>query len=277
MGRPLWFVSLLKALYPARHTFARLTRLPLIGQITEAIFFDGDHVVCLPNDRLIPIGEAVDLPDSVVLPSHVVEHFVEQSSYRWIMNECICRAGANCQDYPHDLGCLFMGEAVLQINPKLGRLVSKEEALVHLRRAREAGLVHMVGRNKMDTIWLGAQPGDKLLTICHCCPCCCLWSTIPEIHPVIGNKIERMPGLELRVTERCVGCGLCEGVCFVDAIRIVDGRAQIGDACRGCGRCVELCPQGAIELSLGEGQPMQQTIERLSSLVDVTSDDQRQA
>ena len=270
MGRPLWFVELLKTLYPARYTFARLTRLPLIGEITEAIFFDGDHVVCLPPDKVIQVSEAVSLPGSVVLPSQVADHFVEQSSYRWIMHECLCRAGAHCEHYPRDLGCLFMGEAVLQINPRLGRLVSKEEARAHLARAREAGLVHMIGRNKMDTIWLGAQPGDRLLTICHCCPCCCLWSTIPQIHPVIGDKIERMPGLQVSVTDACVGCGRCaEGICFVEAIRLVDGRASISEACRGCGRCWQVCPEGAIQIDLGESNPMREAIEKLATLVDV--------
>jgi hypothetical protein len=90
------------------------------------------------------------------------------------MNTCLCRDAKQCKDYPIDLGCLFLGEAALGINPRLGRGVTKREALEHIRRCREAGLVHLIGRNKLDTVWLGVGPGDKLLTICHCCPCCCL-------------------------------------------------------------------------------------------------------
>jgi Fe-S-cluster-containing hydrogenase component 2 len=79
-----------------------------------------------------------------------------------------------------------------------------------------------------------------------------------------------MPGVQVRVTERCTGCGRCvAGVCFVDAIHMVDGRAEIGAGCRGCGRCVEACPQQAIELSIHEGQYVAATVASLSAVVDV--------
>ena len=80
-----------------------------------------------------------------------------------------------------------------------------------------------------------------------------------------------MPGVSITVTEQCVGCGTCtQGVCFVDAIRLVGNRAVRSDACRGCGRCVDVCPQGAIEISIGGGQGVEKTIGRLSKLVDVS-------
>jgi electron transfer flavoprotein alpha subunit len=61
-----------------------------------------------------------------------------------------------------------------------------------------------------------------------------------------------------------------EGVCFVDAIRMDDELAVIGDACRGCGRCVEICPADAIELSFDEDRFVRESIERLSPLVDLS-------
>jgi len=130
--------------------------------------------------------------------------------------------------------------------------------------------VHLVGRNKLDTVWLGVGPGAKLFTICNCCPCCCLWKILPELTPRIGHKITRLPGVEVKVTERCRGCGTCsDGVCFVDAISLVDGRAHIDGTCRGCGRCVEACPNKAIELTIEEGSYVQEAICRLSQRVDV--------
>ena len=78
-----------------------------------------------------------------------------------------------------------------------------------------------------------------------------------------------MPGVNVTVTDRCAGCGTCAaGICFVDAIRLVDGCATIGDACRGCGRCVEASPNEAIALTIGVGEPVSHTIARLASLVD---------
>ncbi|MFH1086604.1 MAG: 4Fe-4S binding protein [Chloroflexota bacterium] len=275
MARPVWLTKLFRWAYPTRRVFARLTQVPLVGRFADAALFSGGDVVYLPPDRAIAVNEAIAEPESVALPSNVVAHFIEQSSHRFIMHECICRAGAQCQDYPVDLGCLFLGEAVLRINPKLGRLVSKEEALAHVRRARAAGLVHMIGRNRMDSVWLGASPAERLLTICHCCPCCCLWGTIPHLHPQIADRVRRMPGVEVVVTERCVGCGRCaRDVCFVDAIRLRDGRAVIDDAaCRGCGRCVEVCPHDAIALRMAEDSAIA-LVEHLGALVDVARDGQ---
>jgi UDP-glucose 4-epimerase len=80
-----------------------------------------------------------------------------------------------------------------------------------------------------------------------------------------------MPGVHVGVSERRLGCATCtRGVCFVDAIHILGGRAVITDACRGCGRCVEVCRQGAIEITIeGEGF-VAETIARIAPLVDVT-------
>jgi NAD-dependent dihydropyrimidine dehydrogenase PreA subunit len=270
MARPLWFVELVKKPFPYRFLLAELTKLPILGSLVDYMLFHGDDILYLPDDRVIEIHESVERPGEMVLPSRVVEHFIEQANHHWIMDACLCRQADKCEHYPVDLGCLFLGEATLGINPKLGRHVTKAEALEHVRRCREAGLVHMVGRNKLDTVWLGVGPGQRLMTICNCCPCCCIWRMIPNVAPEIGAKINRMPGVSLAVTDRCLACGDCtQDVCFVDAIHLNNHRAVITEACRGCGRCVRVCPQGAIELSIDDERFVEKSINRLSSRVDV--------
>ena len=271
MSRPTWFIDLIKKTFPGRFRAAELTKVPVIGRAVDRALFAGDDLIYLPKDNIIPIGRSIPGPESVVLPSQIVEHFIEQAAYHWIMNFCICRDASACRDYPITLGCLFLGKAVLEINPQHGRLVSKEEALAHARRCREAGLVHLIGRNKLDTVWLGAGPSHKLMTICNCCPCCCLWRMLPQIDPAIGNKVSRLPGISVAVTDHCAGCGICTaGFCFVDAIRLEDGRVAISDACRGCGRCVEICPNGAIELTIDNGHFAERAVAHLTALVDVS-------
>lgn len=275
MGRPLWFVNLIKKAFPSRFRVAGLTKVPIVGRLIDYGLFEGDDIIYLPKDNVvqnvIQIGQPIEGAGNMVLPSQVVEHFIEQTNYYWIMDFCICREASHCEDYPINLGCLFLGKAVLGINPRIGRRVTKAEALEHARRCREAGLVHMIGRNKLDSIWLGANPSHRLLTICHCCPCCCLWKMLPQLAPSISNKVTKMSGVTVAVTERCVGCGTCtQDVCFVNAVRLDGQRAVIGDACRGCGRCVEICPEQAIELSIDDAGFVEKTIARLSSRVDVS-------
>ncbi len=273
MGAPLWMVQLLKKTFPNRRIIALLTKVPIIGRIVDKLLFDGDYIIYLPKDNVIEIkiGQQLERPIETALPSQIVHEFIEKANYHWIMNFCICRDAAKCKDYPIEYGCLFLGEAVLDINPHLGKLVSKEDAHEYVRKCREAGLVHLIGRNKLDAMWLNVKPGEKLLTICNCCPCCCLWKILPDLNPEIGRKITKMKGVSVEVTEACVGCGTCteEDVCFVNAIHLKNNRAFIGPDCRGCGRCVEVCPEEAIVLNIDNTSYIEDSIESIDSIIDV--------
>jgi ferredoxin len=271
VARPLWFVELIKKAFPQRFLVARMTRIPGIKQIFDKWLFEGDDIIFLTKDNVIQINANIQEPEQMVLPSQVVEHFINEASYHWIMRKCICRDASRCRKYPIDLGCIFLGKAALQINPELGRRVTKQEALEHARKCREAGLVHMIGRNKLDAVWLNVRPGKKLLTICNCCECCCLWRVLPQIAPDISAKIHRMPGVTVTVNDLCTGCGECaDGVCFADSIHIKEGKAVITDACRGCGRCLTVCPSEAIEISFENEGFEKDMVERLSQLVDLS-------
>ncbi len=272
MAAPFWIKYLINKTFSQRFFWARLTNYPVIGKMVDYALFDGDDIFYLPKDKTIPVNEAVDTPEGMMAPSQIVEHFIRQASYRWIMDFCICRDSTHCKDYPTDLGCIFLGEAVKEINPRFGRIVTAEEALVHARKCREAGLVHLIGKNKLDSVWLNAGPGEKLMTICNCCPCCCLWKILPDINPEISAKINRLPGLTVTVTDQCIGCGKCtKEVCFVNAITLEEKQAIINqNMCRGCGRCVDVCPNQAIQITLEDNEYISRSIQRLKNAVDVT-------
>lgn len=270
MSLPLWMVRVTKVCFPSRFFWARCTRVPVLGHVIRFLAFHRDRIFFLPRNRVVEMNRPIESSGEHAVPTELVERFIRQAKHHWIMDRCICRDSTGCGDYPVELGCLFMGEAALGINPRLGRRVTQEEALEHLRRCQEEGLVHLIGRNRLDTLWLGIGPGERLLTVCHCCPCCCLWKMLPHLDASVGRRVTRLPGVDVFVTERCTGCGKCtEGVCFVDAIRLDGDRAEIGDECRGCGRCVEACPEGAIELRFDGGASLREAEQAIDRLVDI--------
>jgi len=47
---------------------------------------------------------------------------------------------------------------------------------------------------------------------------------------------------------KCIGCGTCVGVCPVEAIEMIKGKAEIDKKkCIHCGSCKNVCPVEAIE------------------------------
>jgi hypothetical protein len=274
MSLPIWIVRLIKFGFPYRFSIARLSKLPLLGKIIKYLFFHKDKMILLPQNKTVKLKTKIDIAENfenIVLPSQIVEHFIEQSNHHFIMNFCICRDSAHCSDYPIHLGCLFLGKGALDINPKLGRSVSKTDALEHIQQCQDAGLVHLIGRNKLDKIWLGVRHGHQLMTICNCCPCCCLWKMLPNLDRQISSNVTKMPGVGIAVTDRCIGCRTCaQGICFVNAIHLENGIAVINQDCRGCGRCVAICPNHAIEIQIdNQIDFIQDSIDRIALLVDL--------
>ncbi len=270
MSTPVWFVNLIIKTFSQIFTLAKLSHLPGLGRLIEYSLFENDDIMYLPKDQVIPLNVSLASEGEFMVPSKIVEHFIHEASYHWIMDTCICRKASACKDFPIDLGCLFLGEAARGINSELGRPVSTGEAMVHAQKCREVGLVHMIGRNKLDSVWLNVRPGHKLLTICNCCPCCCLWRILPDVTPKIGNKVTAMPGVTVSINSNCVGCGTCtHDVCFTQAIRLKGERAVIGQDCRGCGRCADACPNRAIDVNMNHPDFVDDAIARISKVVDV--------
>ncbi|MFT5875228.1 MAG: ferredoxin [Clostridium sp.] len=54
----------------------------------------------------------------------------------------------------------------------------------------------------------------------------------------------------VRITDKCVSCGICKKVCSFKAIKEGNPYKVIGERCDDCGSCMIACPVGAINESL---------------------------
>jgi len=263
MFRSDWRYEIGKRFFKQFVGLAPVTRTPLVGEWFYKTFFCAED-----HGRIIPIKKSIKDVENVVLPSEIVEHLVKKSSRRFIMKKCICRTAESCKKYPEDLGCIFLGEAVKSISPGLGKTASVDEALEHLEKCESAGLVHLIGRYKFDAVLLNAGPSDRLLSICNCCECCCVFRVVSRIYRPAGESLRKLEGVVVSSNDNCKGCGLCAETCFVNAISLSDNKSRVSDMCRGCGRCVRACPNNAMTLTFEESSGwFERTVKPLEQIV----------
>ena len=277
-------VRVINFTFNTRFVLARACqKFPPLAWMAHKMFFEGDDIQVLPRDAAIKTLHAGDVKEldvnakvpisneNTVVPSQLLKEMIKRSRYHFLMDNCICRTSNQCQEYPHDLGCLFLGKGSQRVSSKLGRTVTVSEAIKHVERCQEAGLVPIIGRNKIDSVWLSTGPKDELLSICHCCQCCCLWKMTPNLPEGMSSSFSPMEGVEIIFNpELCNGCGSCASeTCFVDAITIMNGKAKRNETnCRICGRCVEVCPRDAVKIVMHDNA-LKNSLERVEHLVDV--------
>jgi len=247
----------------------RWSNVPLLKHIINPFFK-------YPYNELtsIPIGVELKTPDSVALPTRVVERFIEQASQIFILDECICRSILSCKKHPKNLGCMALGKGTERMHPSQGSFVGFEEAKAHVQRAAAEGLIANIAHVWIDVLAFGLWDFKRLMFICFCDDCCCLYRThMRRRGPNLERACKKLPGLATVINaDACDGCARCVAACFVGAIAIEDGRAVIGAACKACGRCVDLCPTGAARLVVTESEAdiLGQVMERIERVADIT-------
>jgi electron transport complex protein RnfB len=215
------------------------------GQFFQDGLFLRDFVnTKIPQMRTIPIQRSITPKHHIGSYDEILK-IIEQNKGPIVILECVCRAGAEKQGQPckqtsRKETCMALGDIAKSLaeSGKLGRSISKEEALDIMRKNQEDGLV--------------LQPSNtqEPEAICSCCGCCC---GLLKIHKMIPNPVSHWATnffAEVN-TELCSGCGECEEECQVDAMKLDDEKMTATvdlTRCLGCGLCVAVCPENAIEL-----------------------------
>jgi len=151
-----------------------------------------------------------------------------------------------------------------------GRIATSDEAIERVRLAYENGLMPLLGSGGMEGE--NAPNTGRLMSMCFCCPCCCINGIFMRNGTSAFKLINRMEGLEVEVDkDTCVGCGECLEVCAFKGMEMIDGKAEVNqNRCLGCGKCEMTCPNGAISIHLDDINRVDEFINTLESYVDVS-------
>jgi len=203
------------------------------------------------KEKLIRIDESVDVPKSQVLPYELVEFLINNNNIFAII-PCYCRTIGEysrdpCQVASHELGCLYGGDAAQHfLNIGVGKKMTKEEAIEHIKKAEKAGLVHTTVADNSLTC---------SLFICNCCSCHCIL-----LHPTKKYRLKTVnPSNFVAKIDKalCIKCETCLKRCQMDAIfhqwpnepDSSDEHMFVREEfCIGCGVCASNCPNNAIKM-----------------------------
>ena len=261
---------ILKYIFNWRFRIAEFTKKSKIyKKIIDFTLFKDDEIVVIPNT--ININAKIESEGSEFLPTEIIKEVIKRSDDIVIMNSCLCRTSNNCKDYPQDIGCIFLGPTAAKIPSHIGKKSTVEEALAQVDRADAAGLSHIIGRNKIDTVWMNVHPGKGLLTICHCCPCCCLWKVYPNLDDEISEKLEKLDGVSVELhDENCKKCKKClDDICMFNAISFKNNKITIDrNICKGCGLCVNTCKFNAITINYTD-ETIDNVVNRIDDLIEI--------
>ncbi len=191
--------------------------------------------------QTLPIEEEIKSIQEA-LPYERVSTLVDTSQSIMVM-ECICKKEQAIKDNrcekPLEVCMAFAPIPGVFDDSKNGRVVGRDEAKAILRKAEDAGLVHMTGNIQEGRFY-----------ICNCCGCCCgVLRGINELG-IPASTVVNSHYYAVIDPGACTMCGVCaDERCQVNAIEEGDDAYRVvPEKCIGCGLCVTTCPVEAIGL-----------------------------
>ncbi|QEE16590.1 DUF362 domain-containing protein [Promethearchaeum syntrophicum] len=211
------------------------------AQYLEEAFRDEFLSTRIPQLRTIPTEGSIT-PELPIMTYDNIRHIVTNYNGPIAVTNCVCKQGQDMLNNPckqtkmREICFIFGSAARKYAESDWGKVLTKDEAFEILKQAEKDGLV------------LQPSNTEKIFCLCLCCGCCCeiLTSAKPLENPVqyFATNYRAIVNIET-----CIGCGICENRCQMDAISIEDGKSVIDYShCIGCGLCVTSCPQEAMKL-----------------------------
>ncbi|PKN39280.1 MAG: hypothetical protein CVU62_03545 [Deltaproteobacteria bacterium HGW-Deltaproteobacteria-2] len=201
------------------------------------------------NEKIkIVIDQEISAAADKIVPTKKVEELIQKFD-EIAVGHCFCRhhkdmSGTPCKQTNERENCFTFGKSARFTSEQgFSRMISKDEALVILKKAEDAGLVHKAYHPNFDT-------SKDETSICNCCRCCCANGVDNMIIP-IANATNFLSVVN---TDLCIGCGNCVKHCHTYAAYLTDDKkaGRKAELCIGCGVCAHLCPQNAISMIEGK-------------------------
>lgn len=221
----------------------RLSTLPPVDR-TVPIFDNKPK-----NEKIkIVIDQEISAAADKIVPTKKVEELIQKFD-EIAVGHCFCRhhkdmSGTPCKQTNERENCFTFGKSARFTSEQgFSRMISKDEALVILKKAEDAGLVHKAYHPNFDT-------SKDETSICNCCRCCCANGVDNMIIP-IANATNFLSVVN---TDLCIGCGTCVKHCHTYAAYLTDDKkaGRKVELYIGCGVCAHLCPQNAISMIEGK-------------------------
>jgi electron transport complex protein RnfB len=184
--------------------------------------------------RIIPVRKAIP-STSVVLPFEEVSGYIDKAGCISV-GDCACRVAAKRCSNPIEVCLGLDGFAEFLVERKMGRFITKEEALKILEETEEVGLVHLT-----------SNTSERIGFICSCCSCCCVaLGVATRVKDAASHPVSNFYA-SVNVDD-CNACGVCEDRCPAKAVTVGDVAVIDVPLCIGCGLCASACPTEAIDL-----------------------------
>jgi len=197
-----------------------------------------------PTGRILVNEKSVKQADQVYVLDYERATQIIKNAESVGVSRCYCRhkaehLGENC-DAPQEVCLSINGLSHSLSKHGYAKLISKEKAFEILELSYENNLIQFAENVKYDVGF-----------ICNCCSCCCM--------ALKGAKKMGIPqalsssNFIAELNDKCVSCKKCISVCPVGCFQVEkeEGRGKVifdPALCLGCGVCERVCKIDAIEM-----------------------------